>query len=226
MTRTTKGNTISGVSIFLHIIDVMNAFAALAANCAGVIIALSNHVLECIVERWRIWFKRYSALPNRSIGSSLGFGSPFISTFTRTKMLPILNIRDFWIKNFSTSGTNKFSASLSGFTATFYRTKLTLFPLRWRCALKRISTIFTDFNNKSTIPSWSSLTNKIFRLPFVPAFIGAKLCSFGATGQNHEHGMTILALHPYFWLAIWMWHLISKRSTPYAARAFAHTARA
>jgi len=96
---TTKRNTISRVCINLHIINVMDAFAALAANCAGMIIAFSNHVFESFVERWRIWFERYSAFPRMRLISVQMFGLPFGPTIMRTKFSPVrkgwFNIKDY-----------------------------------------------------------------------------------------------------------------------------------
>lgn len=84
-----QSNAVFGKSIVLHIINVMDLFSVLVANCASVIISLSNFFFKPLVEREWIRFVRCSAIPVRMTFAS--HVKPL--TFARTKNVWISILR-------------------------------------------------------------------------------------------------------------------------------------
>lgn len=268
MTATAQRDAILRVGIVFHIVNVMNAFAALAANSAGVIVALSNHALESIVERGRVWLEGKPAAPVVAI---LALGIDTI-TFVRTKTVVVsFGLRKLLCVFLPAVFTDKLYALSPRRVMTFFRAIfaslvsriykklfvamrtsygfLAAFPkLRFLATIRirgrtspraKPCNLFMNLENIvsfTTIqacspefaasPSGRFITNQVGGLPFALAFHGAK-ASVGATVGMHKKSLLArLADYLDLGLAVRIWHLVSKRSTPYAARAFAHTARA
>lgn len=233
MTRTTKGNAVLRVSIFLHIIDVMNRFAAFATNSADIIISFSDHALELAVERGRVWLERKPALPRMGVGAGFVNRSPFIMTLSGTKSTTLVTRVNK--KTFSTMRANLVFGPTSPprrpVSFKFMRRMTGLGTIK-SCLFENLvnkiglTTIEAQSFNLSALPVGSFITNKMLRSPLTKTLTRTKSGRVFAERINLKALTTMLAYYLDLGFTIPVWHLVSKRSTPYAARAFAHTARA
>ena len=268
MTRTTESNTVFRVGIFLHIINVMNRLSALAADCAGVVIAFSNHALESIIERGRVWLERRTAIPKRMILALIVHAKAFmrtkgviISLGTRkfsNILLAAIIANEFYSfhsgrimaflgtiftalvacvnkKSFSTTRANLGFGSTSPprrpVSFKFMRRMTGLGTIK-SCLFENLvnkiglTTIEAQSFNLSALPVGSFITNKMLRSPLTKTLTRTKSGRVFAERINLKALTTMLAYYLDLGFTIPVWHLVSKRSTPYAARAFAHMARA
>ena len=229
MTRTAESNAILRVSIFLHIINVVDALAALATDCAGIVVALSDYAFECTIERWGIWLERKPALPRMGIGSRLVNRPPFIMTLSGAKSSTIVA----WVnkKPFSTTRANL------GFGSTSPPRRPVSFKFMRRMtglrAIKsclpenlvdkiRFATIETHSFDLSTLPVSSPLASSVRCCTRLRATFGRVF----AERVNLKALTTMLAYYLDLGFTVPVRHLAPKRSTPYAARIVAHTVRA
>jgi len=197
------------------------------------IIAFSDHAFESAIEYRRIWLERKTTLPSMRIGTRFMNRSPFIMTFSRAKLTALVT----WTsKKFlpamraslsfgSTFPTRRFIAS------GFMRRMTGLGTIKGYIfeALKNkvgLPTIEARFFDLPTLPVGSFVTGKMLRSPFTKTLTRTKPCSVFAERINLKALTTMLAYYLDLGFTIPVWHLAPKRSTPYAARAFAHVARA
>jgi len=210
MTGTTESNAISGIGVFLHVVNVMNRFAALATNCAGILIAPPDHAFECIIERWRIWLKGRTAIPERMILAL------FIDaiTFVRAKSIVVASgPRKFLNKFLAAIVANEFYSFHSCLIMTLPRTIFAAF-IAW-VNKESFSAMKANLGFGPAFPPRRSVSFKFMR----------RMTGFGAIlSRFFSARMNLKSLAAMF--TSLFNHIISKRCTPYAARAFTHVARA
>ena len=118
MTGTTKSNAILRSCIVFHIVNMMNALAVLATNCASVVVSFANHALEGDIERGWIWLKRNSAQPSRIAFSNIG------CVIARLRTIPLIVSSVLWHKCFVAMKTVSGLDCSAGVIHTFLRAVL------------------------------------------------------------------------------------------------------
>jgi hypothetical protein len=111
MTTTAKSNAVFRIGIVLHIVDVMNFFTALLADCTGVLVAFSNHALELVVECGRVWLERFSPKPGVMFSSNLVKNSALCRTKFFLVSIDVRGLAFKCLAAISTSASNAFAAS-------------------------------------------------------------------------------------------------------------------
>lgn len=92
VTIDTKRNAVFGGCVILAIINMVNFLTVFIAYCTGVIVPLSDKSLKFIVKSWRIWLKRFTALPK------IGFLSIVVNIPRSTRWRTILPVPSWSVK--------------------------------------------------------------------------------------------------------------------------------